>query len=214
MGKPHFFIELNTGNTQNNSYFQQVESEAFGPVKGDYSKSKYRTNACFSISADVNAYAVLSGTFLLFDNEADTSLVNLILKTSDLSTPINYTPSAKYFVYRGLRRDDFMTGSSGSYSLVAKNTSDKKLIQYLYNTYEINGRTLKLEDFYYSGNVDNTPIHNIFIEKKNGLSVFKGEVLGKFKNTNLSKPSFSVILDFLPYNPKVLDLKFIITQEL
>jgi len=202
MGKPHFFIEINTANTQNNSYFIQLESEAY------YSKSKYRTNACFSISDDVNAYAVLSGTFLLFDNEADPTLVNLILQTNDLTTPVNYTPSAKYFVYRGLRRDDFMTGSSGKYTIVPKNNNDKKLIQYLYNTYEINGRTLKLEDFYYSGNVDNTPVHNIFIEKKNGLSVIKGEVLGKFKNTTLTKPSFSVILDFLPYNPYVVDLRF------
>lgn len=84
----------------------QGENESFGAKN----ENEFRLTSSFQITSDVKAFAVVTGTVLLQPvNPADDpnqELVNLILKPF-FQTKIRFSP-VKYFIYRGLKRSDFV----------------------------------------------------------------------------------------------------------
>lgn len=84
----------------------QADADSFGAKSAD----EFRLTSSFLITQDVKAFAVVQGTVLLQQVTGDSSLVNLIIKPLAQSK-INF-PSVKYFIYRGLKAADFISGGS------------------------------------------------------------------------------------------------------
>ncbi|HVZ41164.1 MAG TPA: hypothetical protein VHI13_17930 [Candidatus Kapabacteria bacterium] len=80
----------------------QVPDDAFGP-KG---LTKFRVTSSFvsSTSSDVEAYAATRGTVII--QKVDNDHVNLVLRPIEQTAMGSFT--VKYFVYRGLRKSDFL----------------------------------------------------------------------------------------------------------
>jgi pyrrolidone-carboxylate peptidase len=85
---------------------KQTDADSFGAKSAD----EFRLTSSFTIAKDVKAFAVVAGTVLLQQVDANSSLVNLILKPMGQSK-INF-PAVKYFIYRGLKKSDFISGTS------------------------------------------------------------------------------------------------------
>ena len=89
----------------NMTNLEQTQSQAFGIVDGN----RFRLTSTFTTTAnlgvDVNAYAVLDGFVFVQHNTADDT-INLVLRPLR-QAEIGFT-RVKYFIYRGLRKEDFM----------------------------------------------------------------------------------------------------------
>ncbi|WP_136468736.1 hypothetical protein [Flagellimonas onchidii] len=90
----------------------QTPGQVFGPVVGNES-TQYRTTAKFTTASDIKAYAICAGQVFL-QPHTDTTKVNLVLRP--YRQPINGL-AIKYFVYRGLKKTDFIP--SGDTNLVS-----------------------------------------------------------------------------------------------
>lgn len=90
----------------------QLTDQAFGPVAGNEA-TQFRTTAKFTSASDIKAYAICAGQVFL-QPHTDTAKVNLVLRP--YRQPINGL-AIKYFVYRGLKKADFIP--SGDTDLVA-----------------------------------------------------------------------------------------------
>jgi pyrrolidone-carboxylate peptidase len=84
----------------------QTDADSFGAKSAD----EFRLTSSFTVTRDVKVFAVVKGTVLLQPVDTDSSLVNLILKPMNQSK-INFPP-VKYFIYRGLKKSDFISGAS------------------------------------------------------------------------------------------------------
>ncbi len=87
----------------------QSVSQGFGPVDGTPA-TKYRTTALFHAPNDTQAYAVTDGVVAVQRQAGSNVAVNLILRP--LTQPVAGFPPVRYFIYRGLRLDEFLGGSS------------------------------------------------------------------------------------------------------
>lgn len=187
----HFFIKPDN--------FFQCENQKFGPLDN----SSFRTNALFTINSDTEAYAVCNGHLLIFDNEGDESLVNLIILTSE-DTPENFTPKVKYFIYRGLRRDNFMSGNSRStYRIITITEAVSKGLSFMVSLLSKNPK-LELSSLYCNDN--DGVIHNVFLE--NFVPVKKGTFLGFYKKISGINPAFGVVLNDQSYLPSTINIEF------
>jgi pyrrolidone-carboxylate peptidase len=101
--QPASFVFADVGSLTQNA------QQAFGPVDSSPA-TRYRTTALFRSTSDVHAYAVTDGTIALQRDPANNDAVNLILKP--LSQPLQGLTPVRYFVYRGLRLDEFLEGAS------------------------------------------------------------------------------------------------------
>lgn len=127
MSEIHFFIELDKLPVYNSPSVVkgQGPNDAYGCVVGS-EETHYRVTSKFNlnVNADGMAYAVTDGTILIqpqFDDVTQlysTTRVNVILKP--FISPNNGFTSVDYFIYRGLRRDNFFQSNN---SLIAQNTS-------------------------------------------------------------------------------------------
>lgn len=81
----------------------QTADQAFGPVSEDI----FRLTTKFSVNADTAAYAICTGVVLVQPQTGNSGKVNLILRP--FKQPITGF-NIKYFVYRGLKADDFFDG--------------------------------------------------------------------------------------------------------
>jgi len=92
----------------------QTPEQAFGPVidasDSDSITTRYRTTALFTGSADVPAYAVCDGTLAIQRDPANNDTVNLLLRPR-VQPIAGFTP-VRYFVYRGLKLQEFLKGTS------------------------------------------------------------------------------------------------------
>ncbi|MEN1786201.1 MAG: hypothetical protein AAGF77_13855 [Bacteroidota bacterium] len=94
--KSYFFAAVSQMTPQNTA-------QAFGPVVGAES-NQYRLSSIFNTSAALKAYAVCTGQVFL-QPHVDNTKINLILRP--YRQPMRGVP-IKYFVYRGLRKTDFI----------------------------------------------------------------------------------------------------------
>ncbi|HEV3457042.1 MAG TPA: peptidoglycan recognition family protein, partial [Thermoanaerobaculia bacterium] len=115
----------------------QTDAIAYGPVTDD-KENKYRVTGLVKATADVNAYAAVSGIVMIQrvadENNPGTYLpnvVNLVLKP--YKQPIKGFTRVKYFIYRNLRLDAFLKGTSAAdEALVRNKTSGSSFIQNLW----------------------------------------------------------------------------------
>jgi Subtilase family len=111
----------------------QTDQQAFGPVDGSPT-TRYRTTSLFRSASEVHAYAVTDGTIALQRNPANNAAVNLILKPK--SQPIQGLTPVRYFVYRGLRLDEFLEGTSGvAAKRVRARTGSSPFIDLVWDTF-------------------------------------------------------------------------------
>lgn len=89
----------------------QTTSQAFGPIAGN-EQTQFRLTAGFTASTDIKAYAICAGQVFL-QPHTDSSKVNLVLRP--YKQPMKGVP-IKYFIYRGLKKADFIP--SGNTDLV------------------------------------------------------------------------------------------------
>ncbi len=110
------------------STVNQTADQAFGPVVGNET-TQYRTTGKFNTVSDVKAFAICAGQVFL-QPHIDAAKVNLILRP--YRQPINGL-AIKYFIYRGLKKTDFIP--SGDTDLVAHSQvgSATAFIQLLWN---------------------------------------------------------------------------------
>ncbi len=170
--------------------FFQYSSQKYGPL----SESEYRTTSLFTVNSDTEAYAVTNGYFAIFDNIFDNRLVNLIIETVE-AYPSDLTPKVKFYVYRGLRRSDFMYLNNGTYELhplLYAQNNNLELLKYLYANYNQAPNSLTLSNLYYTGN-DN--VYNVLRLRKERCFIKEGIMLGKFMHLQQYSPGFEVVLD-------------------
>lgn len=90
----HFFLEDNL--------YTQAESNSFGFL----SDTEFSTTAIVSFSGTKKIYAICQGQIFVQPQNGNDDKVNVILKP--FKQPINELP-IKYFIYRGLDKNDFFT---------------------------------------------------------------------------------------------------------
>jgi hypothetical protein len=187
----HYYIERNSANNN----LLQLDSQKYGPVK-NLENTQYRTTSLFEIAQDTKAFAVTTGKILIYDNDADpTELVNIVLMPNGSEKyPKRLTPGIKFYVYRGLRRSDFIVNVNGTDEL---NSTFKNLFASSYPT-------LTLSDVYVSGS--GSAIQNRM--NSNGIYVGKGFELGSYKYysqpPNNFLPGFELVLDTLQYHSNLV----------
>lgn len=107
----HFFCELHD---------DLVEDHSFGPMVGNLT-TKFNVSSKFKLnngSTSFKAFAAQGGKMII-QQSADTNLVNVIIKPNS-SLEIDLSP-VKYYVYRGLLKSSFISGSG----LVPKTAPNK-----------------------------------------------------------------------------------------
>src|ERR1017187_6234992 len=86
----------------------QTPGQEYGPVASDPSR-QFQTTARFKLPQTAKAFACLSGRIIVQPSDQDpVNLVNVALMPDESQG----VPVVKYFVYRGLTRSSFFTGST------------------------------------------------------------------------------------------------------
>lgn len=97
----HFF-------TDHMQLSQQTETDSFG-VDSLSPVEKYNITSKFQLAVQAKAFACQDGMMIVQQSVDDESLVNLIIKPiKGLKIPFN---TIQYYVYRGILKDSFITGS-------------------------------------------------------------------------------------------------------
>lgn len=182
----------------------QSSTESFGAKGID----EFRLTSSFNITTDVKAFAVITGTVLIqpVDSTEDPSgeLVNLIIKPF-LQSTINFSP-VKYFIYRGLKRSDFVDNNdnvqlSGTEFInelneiqnernTIANTNDIIPLETLFGHNLTPNMSDLIDDFFFTSD-DNIQLANI-----NG-----GTYLGDYKGNE--SVGFEIILENPSYFPDI-----------
>jgi pyrrolidone-carboxylate peptidase len=112
------------------SLTKQTAERAFGPVvdstDANSLTTRYRTTSLFQMPTDMPAYAVCSGSIALQRDPANNQTVNLILRPRN--QPIVGFPPIRYFIYRGLKLDQFLKGISGPDAALIQPASTSPLV--------------------------------------------------------------------------------------
>lgn len=102
----------------------QTVAQAYGPVDGNKS-NQYRVTSKFSAPADLNAYAAVDG-FAFLQPGAAANLVNLVIRP--YRQGISGLHPVRYFVYRGLLKDDFLNPADDT-KVVPQAATNSKFIE-------------------------------------------------------------------------------------
>ncbi|MGG9960014.1 hypothetical protein [Ferruginibacter sp. SUN106] len=175
----------------------QIAGNSYGPM----SPTQFRVTSVFNgvaISAEPMAFAVTSGHIFLV-KQAGTSKINLVLKPDSLPKGL---PPVRYFIYRGLKRDDFYKKSKDEIKEAAPN--DSELISHILKAKE--GKNAAV--FNYGQLPDTMLIDNLFFDKNNTFHhVWAGTSLGRFDSLVPGGAStdygFEIILDEPGYNASI-----------
>ena len=195
----HFFAEHNLLTSQGNQ-----TDYAFGPVSNDPT-NKFNITSRFCQDTPAKAFACQDGLMIVQQSTADESLVNIILKpTKGLQVPFN---SVKYFVYRGVCKDNFISGTA----IAPKSAGNTETIARLWQTWEIynsdNSEPTPQCFGYDNSLADSLNIENIYDnsqEDVRALFVREGEWIGNFCST--FEIGLEIIIDD---NNLTLDLDFL-----
>ncbi len=102
----------------------QTANQAYGPVNGQVS-NQFRITSLFTATTDTHAYAVTNGIVFLQPG-ADANTVNLVLRP--FKQPIiGFTP-VKYFIYRSLRKADFLDPADET-KIISEDPSNSEFIK-------------------------------------------------------------------------------------
>lgn len=88
----------------------QTSDLAYGAVTGS-EQSKYRLTSKFRTTSPAKAYAATSGTIFIQPVTGNDDLINLALKPSVGDFENGFT-EVEYFIYRGLKKENFVTGAN------------------------------------------------------------------------------------------------------
>lgn len=125
----HFFVESGGVNT-----FNQNASQKFGAAND----TQFRTTAKITFSGTKKLYAICQGQVFIVPQEGNSTKVNLILRP--YKQPIRELP-IKYFIYRGLNRNDFIAGTGDTATVAGSETSGTDFVKYIwkeFNTFYTN----------------------------------------------------------------------------
>ena len=98
VSKCHFFLGSPI-------FTQNPLTQAFGPVNSN----EFRLTNLFSLTSETMAYSICKGIILIQPQIGSTDKVNLILRPYKQPIP---GLNIKYFIYRGLKKSDFLNGSN------------------------------------------------------------------------------------------------------
>lgn len=130
----HFFIEsLGAGS------FSQTSSQKFGVV----SQTQFRTSAKVSFSGKKSVFAICQGQVFVQPQAGSTTKVNLILRP--YRQPIRELP-IKYFIYRGLDKSDFISGTGESALVAGSETNGSGFVKHIWTEFNKFYKNEKLKD--------------------------------------------------------------------
>lgn len=121
----HLFIESDSLNP-----FSQIATQSFGVV----SATKFRTTSQITFSGVRKVFAVCQGQILVQPQQGagNGAKVNVILKP--FKQPIKGL-SVKYFIYRGLKKSDFINVGSNPLTVAGSETSGTDLMKYIWTDF-------------------------------------------------------------------------------
>ncbi|KAB2916128.1 MAG: hypothetical protein F9K23_08440 [Bacteroidetes bacterium] len=110
----HFFID------HTNLPNQTTSDMKFGPDPSNPT-NKFNISTQFKLTKETKAFACQSGTMVVQQNALYPNLVNLIIKPSKPTT-VNGV-NVRYYIYRGIKFDNFFTKSGTTVSITAENAN-------------------------------------------------------------------------------------------
>lgn len=124
----HFFAHLDSP-----SWATQSATQAYGPLSSSPG-TDYRVTSSFNTSSNLKAYAICKGTALVVQQAGagNSNKVNLILRP--FTQPIKGL-AIKFFVYRGLNKSDFFTGSNSEMLVANIPASNTDLVNRVWEDY-------------------------------------------------------------------------------
>lgn len=167
---------------------------------GSISSNQYRVTSLFNGSVsgtEPMAYAVTSGKVFIVQQINNANRVNLLLRPDKQPTG---APSVKYFVYRGLLKDDFLDASTSYTTIKPAASNDSKLISKIRKGTD----SLKALELYTSL-ADVFFVDDLFIKNDNQFAtVEKGDSIGRFNTiSSLLDYGFEIMLNESCYSPNL-----------
>jgi hypothetical protein len=147
IGNSHFFLE-----SSGDGAFSQASSGKFGAI----SDTQFRTTANVTFAGSKKVYAICQGQVFVQPQTGSTSKVNVILRP--YKHAIRELP-IKYFIYRGLKLSDFVSGSGGTAQVAGSDSSGSGFVQHIWKEFN---------KFYENENSGDTP--PAFLAKMIGFS--------------------------------------------
>jgi pyrrolidone-carboxylate peptidase len=204
----HFFIH-----TDNSNIPDQGTSDICGPDSSDPT-NKFNLTSLFQLTGQTKAFACQDSMMIVQQSSVDSSLVNVILKPIEgLKIPFR---SVKYFVYRGLLKNSFISGTA----IAPQATGNSEFITRFWadwNNYKTSSNQPTLTDptpqsFGYdtslSGSLDVEKIYDNSQTDVRALLVKEGEWFGDFGSS--FKIGFEIITEA---DSLTLDLDFLRTEK-
>lgn len=180
---------------------------ASDPSDPDNPETYYRVCSTFSGSAkvanpDPYAYAVTDGELFVLQmedslvNPDNSSRVNLVLRPFN-SQPVPGVPPVKYFIYRGILKSDFFSGSL----IAPKDKDNNAIIAEIHAIDEANGDTGEADKFKWNflavESLGGTEYLDDLFLTTDYTSVFvsKGDFIGRYDGDTNFKYSFEIALE-------------------
>ncbi len=181
---------------------EQSETLAYGPVLNEKT-TKYRVTSLFKTNVPAKAFAVCDGLAIIQESTDNSDFVNLIIKP--LKTIENSFTPVEYYIYRGLKKENFIQSDQ----IIAKDSPNKTdLIESIWDDFNdlkekhpndftaaapnvgVLGWNLNSED-------GNTPLENIFSQIRTEYEfaqVKAGDFIGYFSTTDTFNAGFEIVL--------------------
>jgi len=208
----HFFIDHTQLPTQSSA-------DTFAPDSNDPT-DKFNVTSRFQLTGQIKAFACHKSLMIVQQSSVDSSLINVILKPIEgLKIPFR---SVKYFVYRGLLKNSFISGTA----ITPQATTNSEFIANFWtnwNNYKTNTNQPNLTDptpesFGYdtslAGSLDIENIYDNSQTDVRAILVQEGEWIGDFafqdSNNNPVKIGFEIITED---DNLTLDLDFLKAEK-
>lgn len=203
----HFFTDFDLLSTQN-------QSDAFGAVGN--SSFNYRVLNIFTSSSDSNAYAICDGIGFIQENLNNNDTVNFVFKPD--KQLFADCPNIKYFIYRGILKNTFLTSNG---EILPDNPSENSdLLNRMWQVKNLRNIEKQQQDPSYQPNgltrsdlglnengeplIDGTfPIDKVFFFN-NFQKIKEGDSIGKFVSEGFA---LEVVLD-TNYKLKYNDIRY------
>ena len=200
--RSHVFADMTT--------LQQPIELAYGPAMendGENRENIFRTTSGFTSPVDVRTYAVTDGFVMVQPMLNDEERVNLILQP--YRPAISGVFPVKYFIYRGLKRSDFMRQVDGDWLVVEQqNASEFILEQYIAHNRINQGRPFFARDLGFDPDAQpgNHRLDHYFspIGNRGQLPyVDRGTFLGHYFGGENRNFGFEIVLEESSYSPSM-----------
>ena len=119
----HFYIE-----SAGDGDFNQLESQQFGAI----SETQFRTTAKVTFTGVKKVFAICQGQVFVVPQQGNTTKVNVILRP--YKQPIRELP-IKYFIYRGLKKSDFISGTGANANIIDEASNNSGFITHIWNEF-------------------------------------------------------------------------------